>query len=62
LAMETTAILRSVLFNLMKSEDVADAIDEVKVMCSKDDIAAVEQQLAEYRQRKTKIQEEKRHG
>ena len=54
MALETTAILRSVLFQLMIAESLDDGIDAVKVMCSKDDIAAVEHQVNKYLGRKKK--------
>jgi hypothetical protein len=55
MAIETTAILRSILYSLLKAqaanETLAEGIDAVKVMCSKDDISAAEQQLNEYLKR-----------
>ena len=47
MSIETTAILRTILYQLMTAESLEKAIAAVKVMCSKDDIAAVEQQIAE---------------
>ena len=44
---ETTAILRSLLYHIEKAKTVKEAIAAVKVMCTKDDIAAVEQQIAD---------------
>ena len=52
MSIETTAILRSILYQLEICETLDDAISAVKVMCSKDDIAAVEQEVAEMRERK----------
>lgn len=47
MAMETTAILRSVLYSTLRSKDLGEAARAIKVMCTKDDIAAVEQAIAE---------------
>jgi hypothetical protein len=54
MAVETIAILRSILFQLETAETLEDAKSAVKVMCSKDDIAAVEQEVLEYLKRKKK--------
>ena len=51
---ETIAILRSILFQLMTAKTLDEAIEAVKVMCSGDDIAAVEQQVAERRARENR--------
>jgi hypothetical protein len=52
MALETTAILRSLLFNALKAkamnEDIDAAIVAIKAMCTKDDISAVQQLLQEY--------------
>jgi len=47
MAMETTVLLRTILYQAMMSGDVEDVIRSIKVMCTKDDIAAVEQAVAE---------------
>ncbi|MCL2054572.1 MAG: hypothetical protein FWG90_09120 [Oscillospiraceae bacterium] len=47
MAMETTTLLRSILYQLKKAKNLKEAISAVSVMCSKDDIAAVEKELAE---------------
>ena len=47
MAMETTAILRAILFQLERAKTLDEAKSAVKVMCSKDDIAAVEKELTE---------------
>jgi hypothetical protein len=47
MAMETTAILRSVLYSTLRSKSLDEAARAIKVMCTKDDIAAVEQAIAE---------------
>ena len=52
MAVETIAILRSILFQLEIAETLDDAKSAVKVMCSKDDIAAVEQEVSELKERK----------
>ena len=51
-AVETIAILRSILYQLEMAENLEDAKSAVKVMCSKDDIAAVEQEVAEAKERR----------
>jgi hypothetical protein len=47
MAMETTVLLRTILYQAMMSGDVDDIIRSIKVMCTKDDIAAVEQAVTE---------------
>ena len=49
---ETVALLRTILYQLETAEDLSDAIRAVKVMCSKDDIAAVEQEVEERKKEK----------
>ena len=49
MSQETTVLLRTILFQLMKADTREEAIMAVRVMCSKDDIAAVEQEIAEFR-------------
>jgi hypothetical protein len=48
--METTTLLRSILFQMLHSQDFDVSLHAVKAMCSKDDIAAVEKEIAELRQ------------
>jgi hypothetical protein len=47
MSQETTALLRTILFQVKKAKTLKEAEHAVKVMCSKDDIAAVEKELAE---------------
>jgi hypothetical protein len=51
MAIETTVLLRTILYQLMDADSLEDAIHAVKVMCSKDDIAAVQAQLEEKRKK-----------
>jgi len=41
--------LRKILYHAMMSNDADEIIRSIKVMCTKDDIASVEQMLAEAR-------------
>ena len=50
MAMETTAILRQILYQAMKANNLKEVISAIKIMCSKDDIAAVIAQLEEDKQ------------
>ena len=43
---EITIILRSILFQLLDTDDIKKARAAVMAMCAKDDIAAVKEQLA----------------
>ena len=54
MAVETIAILRSILYQLEMADNLEDAKSAVKVMCSKDDIAAVEQEVAEAKERRAR--------
>jgi hypothetical protein len=45
MSQETTVILRSVLFQLRRAKTLNEAVFAVRAMCSKDDIAAVEQEI-----------------
>ena len=54
MAIETTAILRQLLFQALRSNDIDDIRDAIAVMCTKDDIAAVKEQLAEAKEREKK--------
>lgn len=42
---ETTVILRSALCHAMMAESLEEAVEALKVMCTKDDIATVEKQV-----------------
>jgi hypothetical protein len=43
--LETTVILRSALLHVMSADSHEKAVEALKVMCTEDDIAAVEKQL-----------------
>jgi hypothetical protein len=44
---KTSALLRTILFQVKKAKSLKEAEHAIKVMCSKDDIAAVEKELSE---------------
>ena len=50
--LETTVILRAILFQLLETEDIEKARAAVMAMCTKDDVAAVKEQLANIKNRK----------
>ena len=52
MARETEAILRAVLFNIKRSTTLGEAEAVVRAMCSKEDIDAVEQEIAKISQNK----------
>ena len=54
MAMETSVILRAVLYRAMKAKSIQEAIDEIMVMCTQEDIAIVKQCLAEEKAREEK--------
>jgi hypothetical protein len=45
MAMETDAILRSILYQLKRAKTLKEAQHAVQAMCTKDMIAAVEQEI-----------------
>jgi len=45
MAMETTVLLRTILYQAMKAESQQEVINAITVMCSKEDIATVKEQL-----------------
>ncbi|GHV18040.1 hypothetical protein FACS189425_05700 [Clostridia bacterium] len=45
MSLETSAILRTLLLQMNKAKSVDEAVGIVRVMCSKDDIDAVEHEL-----------------
>ena len=47
MSQETTVILRAVLFQALRTNNVEEIRAAIKAMCSKDDIAAVKEQIAE---------------
>ena len=48
---ETEALIRSLLFTALKDESYESVLFQIKSMCSKDDIAAVEHEIKEYRKK-----------
>ena len=46
MARETEAILRAVLFNIKRASSLEEAEAIIRAMCSKEDIDAVEQEIA----------------
>jgi hypothetical protein len=51
MSIETTAILRVILYQLEISKTLDDAKNAVRVMCTKDDITAVEHEVTDYFER-----------
>jgi len=47
MAREADALLRSILYNLKTAKSLESAIRAVEVICTKDEIAAVEKAVAE---------------
>ena len=45
MAMETAVILRTTLYQTMKAKTVEEAVNAISVMCSKEDIATVKEQI-----------------
>ncbi|MCL2188098.1 MAG: hypothetical protein FWC16_09740 [Defluviitaleaceae bacterium] len=45
--METTVILRSILYQARKAQSLDEAIIAIEAMCTKDDIAAVKEKIEE---------------
>ena len=54
---ETNIILRSLLLQFLKAEDLQEARDAVENLCTKDDIAAVMSIYNEQRKRKEAAEE-----
>jgi hypothetical protein len=54
MALETTTILRTILFQIKTAATLADAIRAVEVMCSGDDIAVVDKKVEEHYASKNK--------
>jgi len=52
--METTILLRTILYQAMLAEDKDEIINAISVMCSKEDIATVKEQLEKAKQMKGK--------
>jgi len=51
MAHETVVLLRSLLYQAKNAKDVNEIIRAIEVMCTKDDIAAVEQQIAKAKEK-----------
>lgn len=47
MAKETEALLRSILFNALRTDDINEVRAAIMAMCSDDDIAAVKGHLAD---------------
>ena len=45
MSQETDALLRTILYQAMKADTTGEIVKAIRVMCSKDMIAAVEQEL-----------------
>lgn len=52
MSQETDALLRIILFNSMMAESQAEVIRSIRVMCSKDMVAAVEKEVEEAKEEK----------
>ena len=46
MSMETTVILRTTLYQAMKAKSKEEIVNAISVMCSKEDIATVKEQIA----------------
>jgi hypothetical protein len=46
MALETTVILRTILYQAMKAKTKEEIVNAISVMCSKEDIATVKEQIA----------------
>ena len=54
MAMETTVLLRTILYQAMKAGSAEEIVDAISVMCSKEDIATVKEQIEQERNRPKK--------
>ena len=54
--METTVLLRTVLFQVMTAESREEVEVALKAMCTKDDIASVKERVEEWKTLKAKNQ------
>lgn len=52
MSQETTVILRAIMLQILKSEDVQEAFEAVKAMCGQDDVAAVMEAYHEWQKQK----------
>jgi len=53
MAIETTILLRTILYQIMTANSLEDAKRAVEVMCTKDDIAAVKEKVEEAKANKS---------
>jgi len=51
-ALETTVLLRTILYQAMKAKSTDEIINAISVMCSKEDIATVKEQLEQEKPKK----------
>jgi len=51
MALETTVLLRTILFQLRTAQTLEDAIIALEAMCSKEDIAVVKEKVDELKAR-----------
>jgi hypothetical protein len=49
MSMETTVLLRTILFQVLEAKNMYEIETAIKAMCTKDDIAAVKEQIEERR-------------
>jgi hypothetical protein len=54
MSQETEALLRIILYNASMTDSIDEVRDAIRVMCSKETVATVEQQVAESKKRKEK--------
>ena len=53
MSQETDVLLRTILYQIGISKSLDEAMRAVKVMCSKDTIAAVEKEIEEHKKQST---------
>ena len=52
--LETTVILRSMLYQARTAKSLEEIVTAIEVMCTKDDIAAVKEKISEIQELKSK--------
>ena len=52
MAMETTAILRELLYQSKIAETIDDVVDAIGVMCNDEDVAIVDKRVMAYQERR----------
>jgi DNA-binding cell septation regulator SpoVG len=50
MSQETDALLRTILFQVLKAKSVKEILHAIKAMCNKDLIASVEKEYQEYKE------------